>query len=187
MDVMGFFDHAAPEAEGMGFVRHEIKPAGYGAPFVLHHFPGVLRGSVKFLGSGTAGASGRGEIWDLVFDQRAEQAQIVTRTGVKAAAAFGIPTGDAILVFGHAVEVDFLGALHDPILEDAVATRGDMTLHGRGVRAAALEGFGNDAGVATERVGGAECGWIAQFAGNACGEYKADAADAGEHGVRGGG
>ena len=169
MDVMGFLDHATPEPEGMGFVQHEIEPAGYGAPFVLHHFPSVLRGSGKFFGSGTAGAPGRSEIRDLVFDQRTEQAQVVAGTGVEAAAAFGIPTGYALLVFWYAVEVDFLGALHDPILEDAVTTRRDMALHGRGVGAAALEGFGDDAGVATERVGGAKSGWIAQFSGNACG------------------
>ena len=187
MNVMGFLDHAAPEPEGMGFVQHEIEPAGDGAPFVLHHLPGFLRGSGKFLGSGTAGAPGRSEIRDLVFDERAEQAQVVARTGVEAAAAFGIPTGDAFLVFGHAVEVDFLGALHNPILEDAVAARRNMALHRRGVGVAALEGFGDDAGVATERVGGAQSGWIAQFAGNACGENEADAANAGEQGVRSGG
>lgn len=47
---------------------------------------------------------------------------------IKAAAAFGIPTGDAFLVFGHAVEVDFLGALHNPVLEDVVASPGDVAL-----------------------------------------------------------
>ena len=78
---MGFLDHATPEPEGMGFVQHQIEPAGYGAPFVLHHFPGVLRGGGKLLGSGTAGAPGRGEIRDLVFDERAEQAQVVASKG----------------------------------------------------------------------------------------------------------
>ena len=46
---------------------------------------------------------------------------MVAGGGEDAVLAVGIPAGDAVLEFGWAVEVDFLGALDGPIFEDAVA------------------------------------------------------------------
>ena len=64
----------------------------------------------------------------LVFHQSAGEPEVVTGCGEDAVLAFGIPTGDAVLEFGRAVEMDFLGTLDGPVLEDAVATRGGVAL-----------------------------------------------------------
>ena len=111
----------------------------------------------------------------------------MARAGEDAVPAFGVPAGDAVLEFGRAVEMDFLGALDGPVFEDVVAARGGVALDGRRVGTAALEGVGDDAGVGAEGVQVAEVFGIAEFAGEAGGEDEADAGDAGKHGVGGGG
>jgi len=68
--------------------------------------------------------------------------------------AIGIPTGDAFLEFGRAVEMDFLSALNNPVFEDTIATGHGVPLRGGLIRTAGLKGGGNDAGIAAEPVGG---------------------------------
>jgi hypothetical protein len=182
-----FRDEAVPKTQRVGFVRDEVQAAGDGAPFLLDDLPGVLRGGGERIRIGAAPAPGGGQIGDLVFHQRAEQAQVAAGAGEDAVLAVGVPAGDAVLEFRRAVEVDFLGALDDQILEDAVAARGGAALHDGRVGAAGLIGARDDAGVGAEAVGAAKQGGIAQFAGDAGGQHEADARNAGEHGVGGGG
>ncbi len=184
---MDFRDEAVPKTQRVGFVRDEVQAAGDGAPFLLDDLPGVLRGGGERIRIGAAPAPGGGQIGDLVFHQRAEQAQVAAGAGEDAVLAVGVPAGDAVLEFRRAVEVDFLGALDDQILEDAVAARGGAALHDGRVGAAGLIGARDDAGVGAEAVGAAKQGGIAQFAGDAGGQHEADARNAGEHGVGGGG
>ena len=62
-----------------------------------------------------------------------------------------------------------------------------MALYCGRVGATALEGARHDAGVGAEGIQLAEVFGVAEFAGEACGKDEADARDAGEHDVRGGG
>jgi len=55
---------------------------------------------------------------------------VVAGSGEYAVLAVCVPTGDAVLELGRAVEVDFLGALNGPVFEDAVAARTGVALDG---------------------------------------------------------
>ena len=105
----------------MGFVGDEVEAAADSAPFALDDRPGGLGGAGDLLGGGVAVAAFRGEIGNFVFDEGANKPEVVAGGGEDAVFAFGVPTGDAVFELGRTVEVDFLGALDGPILEDAVA------------------------------------------------------------------
>ena len=113
----------APEAERVGFVENKIEAAADGSPFALEDLPCRLGGGGDLGGFGMAVATFRSEVGNLGFDQRADEPEVVTSGGEDAVAALGVPAGDAVFELGRAVEVDFLGALDRPVLEDAVAAR----------------------------------------------------------------
>jgi hypothetical protein len=84
------------------------------------------------------------KVRDLMEDEGAQEPEVAARSGEDAVLAFGVPTGDSILEFGWAVEVDLLRALDGPVLEDAVAAGAGVALNGGRVGTAALEGLGDD-------------------------------------------
>jgi len=91
----------------VGFVENEVESAANDPPFSLDGGPGGLGGSGDLLGGGLASAACRGEVGDFVFDEGADEPEVVTGGGEDAVFAFGIPAGDAVFEFGRAVEVDF--------------------------------------------------------------------------------
>jgi len=151
-DITRLHGGAAPEAKGSVFVGNDGDAPGNGAPFSDEDKPG-LQGRVGTERTGGRARSACGvEIGSSVKDKRAKEAQVATGSGEDAVLAVGIPTGDAILEFGRAVEKDFLCALDGPVFEDVIATGWGVTLAGGLVRAAALEGAWDNAGESTERV-----------------------------------
>ena len=162
----------------MGFIQDEVEAAANSPPFALEDGPGDVNGAGNLIRRGWAAAGLGGEVRVFVFDEGANQTEVVAGGGVDAMLAVCIPAGDAVLEFGGAVEVDFLGALDGPVLEVAVAAGTGVALDGGRVGAAALAGARHDAGVGAEGVQFAEVFGIAQFAGEACGENKADAGNA---------
>ena len=73
---MGFLEDTAPEADGVGFVGDEVEAAGNRAPFALEDGPGFLGGGGEVGGGGVATAALGRKVGDLVFDQRAQEAQV---------------------------------------------------------------------------------------------------------------
>ena len=114
----------------MGFVEDEVESAIHAAPFALEDRPGLLGGGGDLFGCGLSTTAFGGEIGYFVFDEGAGQAEVAAGGGEDAVLAVGIPTGDAVFEFRRAVEVDFLGALDDPVFEDAVAAGAGVTLDG---------------------------------------------------------
>jgi hypothetical protein len=111
----------------VGLVEDEVESAANRAPFFLDGGPCGVGGGGDLLGAGLATASFGGEVGDFVFDEGADEPEVVAGGGEDAVLAVGVPTGDAVFEFGWAVEVDFLGALNGPVFEDAVAARGGVT------------------------------------------------------------
>lgn len=114
----------------MGFVEDEVEAAADRSPFSLDDAPGGVGGGGDLAGSGLAAAGLGGEVGVFVFDEGPDEPQVVAGGGENAVLAVGVPTGDAVLEFGRAVEVDFLRALDGPVLEDAVAAGGGVALDG---------------------------------------------------------
>lgn len=61
------------------------------------------------------------KVRDFILHESARETKIATCPGKDAVLAVGVPSCDAVLEFGRSVEVEFLGALNGPVLEDAVA------------------------------------------------------------------
>jgi len=169
VDTVGFHDDAPPEAERMRFVSDKIQATGNGPPFALEGLPGSEGGEGKLLASGSAGAAFRTKVGDFVLNERAQQTQVMARGSKDAVLAVGVPAGDAVLEFGLTVEMNFLGALDGPVLEDAVAAWRCMALDGGCVGAATLESARNDSGKSAQGIDGGEVFGIAEFAGNPSG------------------
>jgi hypothetical protein len=144
VDAVRLHHDTPPEAERVVFVGDEVEPAGDAPPFAQEDGPGGLRGGGEFRGAGVAAAASRVKVRDLMEDEGAQEPEVAARSGEDAVLAFGVPTGDSILEFGWAVEVDLLRALDGPVLEDAVAAGAGVALNGGRVGTAALEGLGDD-------------------------------------------
>ena len=80
-----------------------------------------MGGGGDLFGVGLAAAPFRTEVWNFVFDEGTDESEVVAGGGEDAMPTFGVPASDALLELGRAVEVDFLGALDGPVLEDADA------------------------------------------------------------------
>ena len=116
MDAEGFHDDAPPEADGMGFVSDDVETAGNGSPFALEDLPGGLGGCGELVVRCGAGAAFGTEIGDFVLGEGAQQSEIVTGGSEDTMLTVRVPAGDAFLEFGRTIELDFLGALNDPVL-----------------------------------------------------------------------